>query len=77
MKWVAIPNRSTRSTERKAKKRAAGSRQATLAYRVRGPDERAEAAARTQSLPLSRRRWMKRWLGSGVIADTWRPRLRF
>src|SRR6476620_6163628 len=28
---------------------------ATLAYRMRGPDQRAEAAAWTQSLPLSRR----------------------
>ena len=89
MKWVAIPNRSTRSPERKTKEKSRWFKKAPLAYWMRGPDQRDEAAAWMQSLPPSRGgrtespilRWKvassrRRRLSCRGISGSWKPRFR-
>jgi IS5 family transposase len=71
VKWVAIPNRSTRSAERKAKEK---SRWFKKAQRWRtGCEGRISVLKRRHGLNRCRYRGaegMKRWVGLGVIADT-------
>ena len=55
VKWVAVPNRSTRSAERKKKEHSRWFQEsATLAYGMRGTHQRVKATAWPESLPLSR-----------------------
>jgi len=71
VKWVAIPNRSTRSAERKSKEK---SRWFKKAQRWRtGCEGRISVLKRRHGLNRCRYRGdqgMKRWVGLGVIADT-------
>jgi IS5 family transposase len=71
VKWVAIPNRSTRSAERKTKEK---SRWFKKAQRWRtGCEGRISVLKRRHGLNRCRYRGedgMKRWVGLGVIADT-------
>ena len=71
VKWVAIPNRSTRSAERKAEEK---SRWFKKAQRWRtGCEGRISVLKRRHGLNRCRYRGeegMKRWVGLGVIADT-------
>jgi IS5 family transposase len=71
VKWVAIPNRSTRSLERKAKEK---SRWFKKAQRWRtGCEGRISVLKRRHGLDRCRYRGeegMRRWVGLGVLADT-------
>jgi IS5 family transposase len=71
VKWVAIPNRSTRSSERKAKEK---SRWFKKAQRWRtGCEGRISVLKRRHGLDRCRYRGeegMRRWVGLGVLADT-------
>ncbi len=71
VKWVAIPNRSTRSAERKKKEK---SRWFKKAQRWRtGCEGRISVLKRRHGLNRCRYRGdegMKRWVGLGVMADT-------
>jgi transposase, IS5 family len=71
VRWVAIPNRSTRSAERKTKEK---SRWFKKAQRWRtGCEGRISVLKRRHGLNRCRYRGedgMKRWVGLGVIADT-------
>jgi IS5 family transposase len=71
VKWIAIPNRSTRSVERKTKEK---SRWFKKAQRWRtGCEGRISVLKRRHGLNRCRYRGedgMKRWVGLGVIADT-------
>jgi hypothetical protein len=51
---VAVPSRSTKSSERRKLQSALVQGRAALADRMRGPHQRAEAAPWVESLPLSR-----------------------
>jgi IS5 family transposase len=71
VKWVAIPNRNTRSAERKTKEK---SRWFKKAQRWRtGCEGRISVLKRRHGLNRCRypgEDGMKRWVGLGVIADT-------
>ncbi len=66
---VSIPNRSTKS-EAPPTRKSAGSKMGEMENRLRGQDQPAQEAARTQTIALQRDEMgMKRWVGFGVIAD--------
>ena len=71
MKWVAIPNRSTRSVERKVKEKTRWFKKAQR-WRT-GCEGRISVLKRRHGLNRCRYRGedgMKRWVGLGVLADT-------
>jgi transposase, IS5 family len=71
VKWVAVPNRSTKSAERKKKEHSRWFRNAQR-WRT-GCEGRISVLKRRHGLSRSRYRGiegMKRWVGFGVMADT-------
>jgi IS5 family transposase len=71
VKWVAIPNRSTRSVERKVKEKTRWFKKAQR-WRT-GCEGRISVLKRRHGLNRCRYRGedgMKRWVGLGVLADT-------
>ena len=71
VKWVAVPNRNTKSAERKKKEQSRWFKKAQR--RRTGCEGRISVLKRRHGLSRCRYRGiegMKRWVGLGVMADT-------